>query len=279
MMRAERSVDSRQPSRLIRQNLPDTQIVLLGQYARHMAKHAAQVCAADFVASKPADLSNEPAAFDLYAEKRPPFVALQLNPSVAVPEVEDAVKKGVLHFTFFEEDVCQDNGQPLLETFAKTKGLHKHLRYHLICGLDPAKITPDIAGVLADEHVAVAHFEEAEAGSELALLKLIDCLGADHEKRTVQKKMRKVRKLCSTEEYVPPRWAGFRPAPDEKIEYCFGLPPDELRKKLKAVQSRARAARESLFDTDAFPRARRDLDLVDHDILVGEHSGRRCRVP
>ena len=56
------------------------------------------------------------------------------------------------------------------------------------------------------------------------VLKLIDCLDAANEKRTVAKKMRKVRKLCSTEEYVPPQWSGFRPAEDEKIEYCFGLP-------------------------------------------------------
>ena len=70
------------------------------------------------------------------------------------------------------------------------------------------------------------------------LLKLIDCLDAANEKRTVQKKMRKVRKLCSTEEYVPERWAGFRPAKDEKIEYCFGVPPHELRQKLLSIQSR-----------------------------------------
>ena len=35
------------------------------------------------------------------------------------------------------------------------------------------------------------------------ILKLIDCLGADSPKRTVAKKMRKVRKLCSTFEYEP----------------------------------------------------------------------------
>jgi radical SAM superfamily enzyme YgiQ (UPF0313 family) len=85
------------------------------------------------------------------------------------------------------------------------------------------------------------------------LLKLIDCLGADNEKRTVPKKMRKVRKLCSTHEYVPPRWAGFRPGEDEKIEYCFGLPPDELRTKLRSIQAKARAAKASLFDSNVFP--------------------------
>jgi radical SAM superfamily enzyme YgiQ (UPF0313 family) len=85
------------------------------------------------------------------------------------------------------------------------------------------------------------------------LLKLIDCLEANNEKRTVAKKMRKVRKLCSTEEYVPSRWAGFRPAEDEKIEYCFGLPPEELRKRLKAILAKARDARQSLFEINVFP--------------------------
>ena len=85
------------------------------------------------------------------------------------------------------------------------------------------------------------------------LLKLVDCLGANDEKRSVPKKMRKVRKLCSTEEYTPQRWTGFRPAEDEKIEYCFGLPPDELRVKLRAIQSKARAAKTSLYDRVVFP--------------------------
>jgi hypothetical protein len=153
--------------RIVRQTLPDTEIVVLGQYARLMPKHAAESCAADFVVSKPLDLSREPSAFDLYGEERPPFVALQLNPAVAIAEVRVAIERGVLHFAFFEEDVCRDDGQPLLEIFSKTKGLHKHLRYHFICGLNPAKVTKAVAAVLADKQVAEAHFEEAEAGTEL----------------------------------------------------------------------------------------------------------------
>jgi hypothetical protein len=153
--------------RIIRQTLPDTQVVLLGQYARLMPKHAAEACAADYVVSKPSDLSNEPSAFDLYGDQHPPFLALQLNPAVAVAEVRLAVDRGVVQFTFFEEDVCRDEGEPLLEIFDKTKGLHKHLRYHFICGLHPAKVTPAVARVLADKQVAVAHFEEAEVGPEL----------------------------------------------------------------------------------------------------------------
>ena len=61
------------------------------------------------------------------------------------------------------------------------------------------------------------------------VLKLIDCLEANRT-RTGMKKARKVRKLCSTEERVPDRWQNFYSAEDEKIEYCFGLPPDSLKK-------------------------------------------------
>lgn len=153
--------------RVTRQALPDAQVVLLGQYARLMPKHAADACAADYVVTKPPDLAGEPAAFDLYGAKRPPFAALQLNPEVAVADVLAAVEHGVQQFTFFEDDVCRDGGQPLIEIFTRTKDLHRHLRYHFICGLDPAKVTPGVASVLADKRVAVAHFEEAPGGAEL----------------------------------------------------------------------------------------------------------------
>jgi len=85
------------------------------------------------------------------------------------------------------------------------------------------------------------------------VLKLMDCIKANNEKRNVAKTKRKVRRLCSTVEYVPPSWSGFRPVEDEKIEYCFGLPPEELRRELEAIRSGARVARESLFDTNVFP--------------------------
>jgi hypothetical protein len=153
--------------RIIRQALPDTLVVVIGQYARLMPKHAAEACAADIVVSKPLDLDNKAAAFDLYGDKPPPFMALQLNPVVAVAEVCSAVERGVVHFTFFEEDICRDEGEPLLEIFARTKELHRHLRYHFICGLHPEKVTQKVARLLAQKQVAQAHFEEADIGSEL----------------------------------------------------------------------------------------------------------------
>ena len=84
------------------------------------------------------------------------------------------------------------------------------------------------------------------------VLKLIDCLDAN-KSRTAAKRMRKVRSVCSTESYVPPRWSGFRPKEHERIECCFGLPVDELEKRLKQIQAKAHSARESLFDEEVFP--------------------------
>jgi len=84
------------------------------------------------------------------------------------------------------------------------------------------------------------------------LLKLIDCMEAN-KTRTVRKKMQKVRKLCSTVEYVPEKWAGFKPKEDEKIEYCFGITPEDLEKLLKQIQKKSIDACESLFEIEVFP--------------------------
>lgn len=84
------------------------------------------------------------------------------------------------------------------------------------------------------------------------ILKLIDCLDAN-KTRTATKKARKVRKLCSTEEYKPDRWQNFSPEEDEKVEFCFGLPPENLKKRLLEIKQKARAAQASLFEETAFP--------------------------
>lgn len=84
-------------------------------------------------------------------------------------------------------------------------------------------------------------------------LKLIDCMEANKQ-RSVKKTNRKVRKLCSIEEYIPEEgWGKYQSKPDEKIEYCFGLDMVDLRNRLLAIKKRADYARHSLFDEVAFP--------------------------
>lgn len=84
------------------------------------------------------------------------------------------------------------------------------------------------------------------------VLKLLDCMEAN-KRRTVPRKARKVRKLCSTDSYTPDSWQGFSVAEDEKVEFCFGTPPEILKKQLREIQKKAREAQESLFDIQVFP--------------------------
>src|SRR5207249_5253358 len=65
-----------------------------------------------------------------------------------------------------EDDICRDDGQPLMEIVEKTQDLHKHLRYHVICGLSPARVTQAIARLLANRKFAELHFEEADRSEE-----------------------------------------------------------------------------------------------------------------
>src|SRR5207249_6947146 len=95
--------------------LADAKVVVLGEYARLMPEHVADSCAADFVLSKPVDLDNQPASLDLYREAPPPFHALRLSPEAAVTEVRNALKRGLFHFAFFEENILRDGGGPFCE--------------------------------------------------------------------------------------------------------------------------------------------------------------------
>jgi hypothetical protein len=153
--------------RVVKECLPDTEIMLLGQAARLLPKQVAEACAADYVVTKVPSFHKEPAAIDLYGSEMPQFLGLQLEPKLAITEIRAAVERGILRFTFFEDDICRDDGKPLREIIEKTKGLHKHVRFHLICGLHPAKVTPAIAATLADRQVAESHFEEADTGNEI----------------------------------------------------------------------------------------------------------------
>jgi radical SAM superfamily enzyme YgiQ (UPF0313 family) len=84
------------------------------------------------------------------------------------------------------------------------------------------------------------------------LLKLIDCMEANRT-RSAPKQMRKIRKLGSTQEDRPDKWAGYTPPENWKIEYCFGMPAEHLEKRLKEIQRTAQEAKQSLFEVKVFP--------------------------
>lgn len=76
------------------------------------------------------------------------------------------------------------------------------------------------------------------------VLKLIDCLESN-KTRTAKKSVRKLRKLCSVEESNDVGRIKEGAVPDDwKVEYCFGITVEELRKRLIELRTRSR---ESLF--------------------------------
>jgi hypothetical protein len=158
-----------QVCREARQALPGAQVVLIGSYAQSMPKHAADVCPVDFIGTKFFDIADIPAVFDLYQDGLPPFAALQLKPKTAVTEIETAIDKEIYDFAFFEEDICIDDSEPLIEIVQMTERLSPHIRFHVICGLDPRKVTPKLAKTLAKKCFANLHFEEASDGEQLAV--------------------------------------------------------------------------------------------------------------
>lgn len=153
--------------RVVREALADVQLVLLGQYPRLMPEHASTYCAADFAVSRPIDLNHEPGDITLYSKDKPLFVGVQLQVDSAVAAIRTGIERGIFDVAFFDDDVCRDEGQPLAEIVEKTQTLHRHLRYHVICGLSPARVTPATARVLAHKQVAELHFEETDLGDAL----------------------------------------------------------------------------------------------------------------
>jgi len=150
----------------VKQALPDVPVVLLGNSARLVPDLVSERCPVDYLVSRTFEI-DEPTSLDLYGEEMPPFLALRLKPKTAITEIRDAVGKQVFRFAFFEDDVCRHNGEPLSEIVSKAKGLHRHVRFHVICGLYPEKLSPELAATLADPCFAEIRFEETDEGDQL----------------------------------------------------------------------------------------------------------------
>jgi hypothetical protein len=149
-----------------RQHLPGVNIVALGNYPRLLTDHALGRSGADLVVTSPLETPLWPLDTKLYDDV-PQFLAVTLNPTTAVPEITAAVERGITSFTFFADDVCIGDGDPLGEIVKKTEGLHRHLKYHIICGLHPAKVTAKVAKLLAHARISEMHFEEADLDDAL----------------------------------------------------------------------------------------------------------------
>jgi hypothetical protein len=126
-----------------------------------MPDHAAEYCAADLIITESLDTTDATADFSLYGDRLPPFVAVAPNAQTAIPEIAAAVERGITDVAFFSDNVAKSGGQEIAEIVAKTQDKHRHLKYHVVCGLHPADVTPELATVLASKRFANVHFEEA----------------------------------------------------------------------------------------------------------------------
>jgi len=144
----------------LRQHFRDVQIVLIGNYPRMIPDHAVEQCPADLAVTRPLPIDGIPMDLGLYGKACPPFAAIMPHTKCAVAEVRAAVSRGVTDFAFFSEDLLSDGGQALWEIVRKTEHLHRHIKYHVICGLYPQLITPKTAKILAHKRFADLHFEE-----------------------------------------------------------------------------------------------------------------------
>jgi len=156
-----------QVCRTVRETMPHVPIVVLGAYPRFALSHAQERCCADFLVPDGRDLDAEPGAFDLYGRPRPPFTAVTVTSPSSTDEIRRSVAAGVLDVAIFGDDIFLDGSEHFMRLFRDSRDLHENLRFHLICGLDPDKVTPEVAEILANRKVAEAHFEECDEGLEV----------------------------------------------------------------------------------------------------------------
>jgi hypothetical protein len=156
-----------QACRTAREAMPDAPIAVLGAYPRFALPHARQRCCADYLIPDGENLDDEPSSFDLYGRTRPPFAAVTVTSASAADDIRRSAEKGVLDIALFSEDVLCDASTHFRRLFQACRTLHENLRLHLICGLYPEKVTPEVARILADRKVAEVHFEETDDGTEV----------------------------------------------------------------------------------------------------------------
>lgn len=152
-----------------RKCLPEAKLVLVGNYARLLTEHACELSPADLVVTDSLPLTDHAVDLQLYGDELPPFVGIASPSPIAVSEIKYAVERGVYRFALFADDIAENDGQDLRAIIKQTENLHRHVRFHLICGLSPGAISTDIAECLARKSVAEFYFEEQTVDGALDL--------------------------------------------------------------------------------------------------------------
>ncbi len=161
----------------VRRWLPEAKIVIMGSYPKYMLENVMDFCDADYAVNSDFGFANEGTSLDLYGESKPEFLAVPLNANTAVSSIQEAIEYGVTRVTIFdnEDNLCRQNGEVLIELIEKTKSLHPHLRYHLICGLHPQHVTKRLATLFSQKCIVELHFEQCDKTSGLDTKSYLRC--------------------------------------------------------------------------------------------------------
>ncbi len=137
-------------------------VVVCGNYPLLETEHAARFCPnIDIVVRDRVDLTCCPPDFSLYGKQTPAFCALDLRDPQPAGDIERAMRRGMHHFVFFNENIFADFGtllKPVLQEVVSNKW---KAWFHGICGVETRDFPVDDAQLLADAHFSELHFEPA----------------------------------------------------------------------------------------------------------------------
>lgn len=158
---------------LLKSILPNTEIILYGQYPTLETEHAKEKSLADAVVKDKIDVKDYPADFGLYVKGKPSFCGVDARAQNWPKEVAEKIQMGITDFVFFNDDILT----PELDLLAKLKLLHEQvsvrtnrkLKFHALCGLYPSRFTVGTAKVMKEMGFTNLHFEQELQGNELNL--------------------------------------------------------------------------------------------------------------
>lgn len=144
----------------VKNKLKRPPVVLCGNYPVLETEHATRFCPnVDIVVKGRADLTRWAADFSLYGNQKLRFCALDLRSPDPLDEIAHALKRGTIHFCFFNHNLFEDFDtrlKPILEGVIKREW---DLRFHGICGIQTQDFPLDHAQLLAEAHFYEAHLE------------------------------------------------------------------------------------------------------------------------
>ena len=144
----------------VKNKLKRPAIVLFGNYPALQTQHAAQFCFnVDVIVEDRINFQPFSADYSLYEDRKPKFCALDLYSQDPLSEISQALRNGINHFIFFNENIFIDFDsflKPLLDEVVK---MNWNLQFHGICGIETRDFPLDHAALLANAHFSEFHFE------------------------------------------------------------------------------------------------------------------------